>query len=118
MTDEEIKQLVAKAIQGLADVIAADKQEQKERYARMDNLIESNSRSIQGLTDMVVTDKLEQAERNAKLDKTLEKLTALNEGVVNLLSSMDEDRPTVLRKLNAIENKVDRLLERPENNNS
>ena len=81
-------------------------------------LVESNARAIQSLTDLIITDKLEQAERNAKLDKTLEKLTALNEGVVNLLSSMDEDRPTVLRKLNAIENKVDRLLERPENNNS
>jgi hypothetical protein len=81
-------------------------------------LVESNARAIQSLTDLIVTDKLEQKERNAKLDETLEKLTALNEGVVNLLSSMDEDRPTVLRKLNAIENKVDRLLERPENNNS
>lgn len=81
-------------------------------------LVESNARAIQSLTALIVTDKLEQQERNAKLDKTLEKLTALNERVVNLLSSMDEDRPTVLRKLNAIENKVDRLLEQRENNHS
>jgi methyl-accepting chemotaxis protein len=33
-------------------------------------------------------------------------------GIANLLASLDEDRPTILRKLNAIENKVDRLLEK------
>ncbi len=32
-------------------------------------------------------------------------------GIANLLSSLDEDRPTILRKLNAIEVLVDRILE-------
>ncbi|NEQ37900.1 MAG: hypothetical protein F6K40_17190 [Okeania sp. SIO3I5] len=85
MTDEEIKQLVAKAIQGLADVIAADKQEQKERYTKLDNLVQSNAKSIQSLTDMFATDKLEQAERNARLDQNLAKLTALNEELSTVL---------------------------------
>ncbi|NEQ41928.1 MAG: hypothetical protein F6K40_39410, partial [Okeania sp. SIO3I5] len=81
-------------------------------------LVQSNAKSIQSLTDMFATDKLEQAERNARLDQNLAKLTALNEGVVNLLSSLDEDRPTVFRKLNAIENKVDRLLAQREDDNN
>ena len=48
-------------------------------------------------------------------DATL-RLTTLNEGVINLLGSLDEDRPTVLRKLTAIEGKLDRLLERNNGN--
>ena len=51
-----------------------------------------------------------------RMDESIRRLTALNEGVVNMLSSLDEDRPTVLRKLNAIERKVDRLLERGDGN--
>ena len=81
-------------------------------------LVESNARTAQAILDSMAEARLEREERNAKLDQTLEKLTALNEGVVNLLSSMDEDRPTVLRKLNAIENKVDRLLERQQDNDN
>jgi uncharacterized protein Yka (UPF0111/DUF47 family) len=44
-----------------------------------------------------------------RLDQTVEKLTDLNEGVVKLVSSLDEDRPTVLRRLAAIENTVERI---------
>ena len=39
------------------------------------------------------------------------KLTDLQEGVINLLSRLDEERPTILRKLNTIENKIDQLLQ-------
>jgi hypothetical protein len=46
-----------------------------------------------------------------RVDDAIQRLTTLQEGVINLLASLDEDRPTVLRKLNSIENKVDRLLE-------
>jgi hypothetical protein len=45
------------------------------------------------------------------VDDAIQRLTTLQEGVINLLASLDEDRPTILRKLNGIENKVDRLLE-------
>jgi hypothetical protein len=32
-------------------------------------------------------------------------------GLVNITVAIDEDRPTMLKKLNSIENKVDRILE-------
>ena len=32
-------------------------------------------------------------------------------GIANLVGSLDEDRPTLLRKLNTIENKIDRIIE-------
>ena len=87
-------------------------------FQELQQIVESNSRAIQAMLDAQASDRLEREEFRdtmdatiARLDTAIQRLTTLNEGVVNLLSSLDEDRPTVLRKLNAIENKVDRLLE-------
>ena len=87
-------------------------------FHELQQIVESNSRAIQAMLDAQASDRLEREEFRdrmdatiARLDTAIQRLTTLNEGVVNLLSSLDEDRPTVLRKLNAIEDKVDRLLE-------
>ena len=90
----------------------ADRQESNERLTRIEQLVESNSRSIQASRDELVEFKLSVAEERQELREAILRLTTLNEGVVNLLGSLDEDRPTVLRKLTAIEGKLDRLLER------
>ncbi|MBW4474857.1 MAG: hypothetical protein KME45_31435 [Stenomitos rutilans HA7619-LM2] len=77
-------------------------------------LIESNARAIQALLDARAEERMEfQAfqERITRLDDVVERLTNLQVGISRMLASLDEDRPTVLRKLNAIEGKVDRLLE-------
>jgi hypothetical protein len=90
MTNEELQQIVqsnARAIQEILDAMAEERQENRERNQRMDATI-------------------------SRMDDAILRLTALNEGIVNLLSSLDEDRPTILRKLTAIENKVDRILEK------
>lgn len=74
-------------------------------------LIASNARAIQAAAD-------ERGEiRQAILDlrEANLKLTDLQEGMIRLLSSLDEDRPTIFRKLNAIENKIDQLLEKRNN---
>lgn len=88
-------------------------------FHELQQIVESNSRAIQAMLDARASDRLEHEEFKsridaaiARMDESIQRLTTLNEGVVNLLSSLDEDRPTVLRKLNTIENKVDRLLER------
>jgi hypothetical protein len=47
----------------------------------------------------------------SSVDASLERLTEIQQGTNNLLASLDEDHPTVLRRLMSIENKVDRLLE-------
>jgi hypothetical protein len=39
-------------------------------------------------------------------------LSRFEEGLINIMVSVDEDRPTVLRRLTSIENKVDRILEK------
>ena len=40
------------------------------------------------------------------------KLARVEEGLINMVVAIDEDRPTVLRRLTSIENKVDRILEK------
>lgn len=45
-----------------------------------------------------------------RLDDAIQCLITLQAGVLQLLAFLDEDRPTVLRKLTSIESKVDRLL--------
>ncbi len=53
-----------------------------------------------------------------KHEARMEKLENLSEGLINLLSSIDEDRPTILRKLNTIEQKTNSILDRlPPNSN-
>jgi ABC-type transporter Mla subunit MlaD len=46
-----------------------------------------------------------------QFNQVLIRLTDLTEGIAALLARTDENFPTVLAKLNRIENKVDRLLE-------
>lgn len=94
-------------------------------FHELQQIVESNARAIQAMLDAQASDRLEREEYRdatnatiARLDTAIQRLTTLNEGVVNLLSSLDEDRPTVLRKLTAIENKVDLLLERDNGNQS
>lgn len=96
----------------------ADRQESNERLTRIEQLVESNSRSIQASSDELVEFRLtiaeereQTAEERQELREAILRLTTLNEGVINLLGSLDSDRPTILRKLSSIENKVDRLLE-------
>lgn len=73
-------------------------------------LTRSNAVAIQALTDDLVTFRLtvEQDIENARAER--EELRQATISIANLLSSLDSDRPTILRKLNTIENKVDRLL--------
>ncbi|OCQ89843.1 hypothetical protein BCD64_18005 [Nostoc sp. MBR 210] len=83
----------------------------------LQQIVQSNARAIQGILDAMAEERQENRERNDKIDTTISRmedailrLTTLNEGIVNLLSSLDEDRPTIMRKLTVIENKVDQIL--------
>ncbi|WP_019499498.1 hypothetical protein [Pseudanabaena sp. PCC 6802] len=52
-----------------------------------------------------------QQQSSSELNQAMIRLADTQEGIARLLANLDDDRPTILRKLNAIENKVDRLLE-------
>jgi hypothetical protein len=53
-------------------------------------VVDSNSRAIQAILDQAATDRLKHEQR-------MERMERLSEGLVNMLSSIDEDRPTILR---------------------
>jgi len=80
-------------------------------------IAESNGQAIQSMLDQRVTDRLEHEERMKKLEEILDRVTKTQNGLSKMYVKLDEDRPTILRKLNTIENKVDKLdnLERIEN---
>jgi hypothetical protein len=80
-------------------------------------LVESSARTAQATSEAMAKTWLEREEARdefyagmQRVDDTIQRLTTLQKGVINLLASLDEDRPTVLRRLNSIDNKVDRLL--------
>ena len=90
-----------------------------QRQQETENIVQSNSRLLQAMLEQRATDRLEHEERMARLedtvvrlDDTVARLTRIEEGQNRMLANMDEDRPTVLRRLMAIENKVDTLIER------
>ena len=90
-----------------------------DRLDRIEAIVESNSRTIQGILEQQATDRLKREEELAQheermrfLEENQRQLIQTQRGIANLVSSLDEDRPTVLRKLTAIENKVDSLIER------
>lgn len=87
---------------------------QPDRLDRIEALVESNARSIQALGDRIaeVTNDIAQlTEAQAAAQEERQELRQATLGIANLLTSLDEDRPTVLRKLGDIERKVDQLLE-------
>ena len=55
------------------------------------------------------TERLQHEERIYRLEMLTERVARVQEGVTRMLSEIDEDRPTMLRKLNTIENNVDRI---------
>ena len=90
-----------------------------DRLSRIEAIVESNSRTIQAILEQRATDRLLHEERMAKQDAEIaelkdisSRLTEVQLGMARMLGNIDETNPTILRRLMAIENKVDRILER------
>jgi chromosome segregation ATPase len=76
-------------------------------------LVESNARTAQAMLGTIADAKAEREELREgmiKLQEAVVRLTNIQQGVSNLLAALDEDRPTILRKLTTIENKLDQVL--------
>ena len=117
--EELLRQSIVKSDERMTRMeqrIEQERAESRERLTSIEQLTESNSRAIQALTDDLATFRLtvEQNIENARAER--EELRRATIGIANLLSSLDSDRPTILRKLSSIENKVDRILERGDGN--
>ena len=94
------------------DRIEAILESTAQRQQETERIVQSNSRLLQAMLEQRATDRLEHEERMARLEDTVVRLTRIEEAQNRMLANMDEDRPTVLRRLMAIENKVDTLIER------
>ena len=79
----------------------------------------SNSRAVQAMMEQQATDrlkreeeKIEHEQRMARLEDLMVALASIEQGQNRMLANIDEAQPTMLRRLMAIENKVDTLIER------
>ena len=88
-----------------------------QRQEQTENIVQSNSRLLQAMLEQQATQRLEHIERMSRLedtvirlDDTVARLTRIEEAQNRMLATIDDDRPTVLRRLMSIENKVDRIL--------
>ena len=109
MTFEDMQLLMQSIVVSQRETVAAQRETAAAQRATQ-AIVDSNSRAIQAMLDQAATDRLNHEARMEKLEK-------LSEGLVNMLSSIDEDRPTILRKLNTIEQKTNSILDRlPPNN--
>ncbi|WP_310413195.1 hypothetical protein [Chamaesiphon sp. OTE_8_metabat_110] len=76
----------------------------------LQQLVASNARTIQAMLEQQETTRLRYEEQMDEFRQGMLRLARVEEGLINMMVSIDEDRPTVLRRLASIENKVDRIL--------
>lgn len=76
-------------------------------------LMESNAKTAQAMLDEIADARQERQELRegmVQLQNAMARLMNIQETMANLLVSLDGDRPTILKKLSAIEHKLDQLL--------
>jgi chromosome segregation ATPase len=113
-------------IEAILESLGRRQEDHERRQEQIDRRIESNARAIQAMIDGRVQERLEHEQRMEqygfiiqqhetrmqRLEEILNRVVNVQEGLTRMLVSLDDDRPTILRRLNSIENKVDQILER------
>ena len=118
---EETKMIVnsnSRAIEAMMEQQVTDQAADKLKHQELTAIVESNSRAIRAMMEQQTTDRLNHEEKMASLAENLRETRQLmarvvetQSGLTKILINHDEDRPTILRRLMVIENKVDRILE-------
>ncbi|MDZ8187211.1 MAG: hypothetical protein RMX96_20480 [Nostoc sp. ChiSLP02] len=78
------------------------------------HLLESNAKTVQAILDEISEARQERQELREgmiQLQNAMAQLANIQDKITNLLVAVDGDRPTILKKLSAIETKLDRLLQ-------
>ncbi|MEH2024942.1 hypothetical protein [Nostoc sp.] len=78
------------------------------------HLIESNAKTVQAMLDEMAEARQERQELREgmlQIQNAVAQLANIQERITSLLISLDGDRPTILKKLSALETKLDRLLQ-------
>ena len=118
MTFDELQLIVQAGVISHREMQAT----QREIQATMQEtqlLVQSIARGVQAMQEKALTDELKREEEKAAAaqqtlehEQRMQRLEDISAGLIRLYGSLDEDRPTVFRALNTIENKVDSLLDR------
>ena len=106
-------------LQLIVQSIAIAQRESQAMQQETQLLVQSIARGVQAMQEQALTDDLKrEEEKAAAVQRTLEhenrmqRLEDISAGLIRLYGSLDEDRPTVFRALNAIDRKVDNILDR------
>jgi hypothetical protein len=111
MTFDEIRLILQQVVISQRELQASQREFQTE-IIELKSLARSNGRAIQSMLEQTTTDRLKREAEKAEHQARMERLEHISEALTNLLVSVDEDRPTILRKLNIIEQKSTDILER------
>jgi cell division septum initiation protein DivIVA len=118
MTFEEMQAIMQQVTVSQREMQSAQREMQSAQREMQSTLSETQllaqsiARGVQAMQDKALSDELKREEERAEHQAQMAELRHISQGLVNMLSSIDEDRPTILRKLNTIENKTDAILDR------
>ena len=106
-------------LQLIVQSITIAQQESQAMQQETQQIVRSIARGVQAMQEQALTDDLKrEEEKAAAVQRTLEhenrmqRLEDISAGLIRLYGSLDEDRPTVFRALNAIDRKADNILDR------
>lgn len=108
MTFDEMQLIVQQVVISQRE----SQEELREFKEEVRTIVRSNDRTIQAMLDQAATDRLKREEERVYHEVRMERLEHISEALTNLLVSVDEDRPTILRKLNTIEQNSSNILDR------
>ncbi len=123
---ENLVESNSRAIQALIEQRGSEQLQHEQAMASIRAVTDSNARSIQAIIEQQTTDRLNHQERMLQHEARMRSLeenlvetrqlmaqvTETQRGLTKILINHDQDRPSILRSLMTIENKVDQLLDR------
>jgi vacuolar-type H+-ATPase subunit E/Vma4 len=115
MTFDEMQLILQQVVISQRDLQVSQRESQeelKEFKEEVRTIVRSNDRTIQAMLDQAATDRLKREEDHIYHETRMERLERISEALTNMLVSVDEDRPTILRKLNKIEQNQSTILDR------
>ena len=99
-------------IEAIVEATSANIDRLSQELQETKQIANSNSRAIQAMLEQQATEQLKHEEAMAQMRDIMKRVVETQSGLTRILINHDEDRPTILRRLMNIENKVDRILER------
>lgn len=101
-----------RSMQAIQSEIQVNQREMQATLKETQLLAQSIARGVQAMQDKALSDELKRDEERAEHQARMLKLERISEGLVNMLVAVDDDRPTILRKLNTIEQNSSNILDR------